>query len=146
MAWKSPLSQTLLPFLQQEYLQAALQDNGTQLTRAKSPVALTNVDSTEQEALCSHIRVKYLLFISAKMREKWGEKEGNNKDRVIKSDRTGGKVSCRLWDDDPWQPSWRVLNNLVLCFMQKIARQIAQKEGATDLYVDSSHEINSRVI
>lgn len=57
---------TLLPFLQQEYLQAALQDNGAQLPKAKSPVALTNVVSTEQETLCSHNRVKYLLFISAK--------------------------------------------------------------------------------
>lgn len=46
-----------------------LQDNGAQLPRATSPVALTNVASTEQETLCSHIRVKYLLFISAKAKE-----------------------------------------------------------------------------
>lgn len=47
---KLPLSPlTSLPSLQQEYLQAALQDNGAQLPQAKSPVALTNVVSTEQE-------------------------------------------------------------------------------------------------
>lgn len=81
-----PLPLTLLPSLQQEYLQAALQDNGAQLPRAKSPVALTNVVSTEQETLCSHIRVKYLLFISAKAKR--GDKECNNRESRI--DRDGG--------------------------------------------------------
>lgn len=79
-----PLPLTLLPSLQQEYLQAALQDNGAQLPRAKSPVALTNVVSTEQETLCSHIRVKYLLFISAKAKR--GDKECNNRESRIDHD------------------------------------------------------------
>lgn len=70
MTPNSPLPPTSLPFLQQEYLQAALQDNGAQLPAVESPVALTNVVSTEQGTLCSCIRVKYLLFISAKAREK----------------------------------------------------------------------------
>lgn len=92
MAPNSPLPPTLLPFLQQEYLQAALQDNGAQLPRAKSPVALTNVVSTEQETLCSHIRVKYLLFISAKARgrkkeQKKGEKEGSKRESQSDQDR-----------------------------------------------------------
>lgn len=38
----APLLLTSLSFLQQEYLQAALQDNDTQLPQAKSLVALTN--------------------------------------------------------------------------------------------------------
>lgn len=103
MARNSPLPPALLPFLQQEYLQAALQDNGAQLPRAKSPVALTNVVSTEQETLCSHIRVKYLLFISAKARgwKKEQKKRGKRKAakekvRVIKTDGWWG-LSCRLW-------------------------------------------------
>lgn len=62
----SPSPTDLASSLQQIYLQAALLDNGAQLPRAKSPLALTNVVSTEQETLCSHISVKYLLFISAK--------------------------------------------------------------------------------
>lgn len=78
IAQNSSLPPTSLPFRQQEYLQAALQDNGAQLPRAKSTVALTNVVFTEQETLCSHIRVKYLLFISAKARER---KEQKGKER-----------------------------------------------------------------
>ena len=74
MARNSPLPPTPLPFLQQEYLQAASQDNGAQLPRAKSTVALTNVVFTEQETLLSHIRVKYFLFISAKARERKEQK------------------------------------------------------------------------
>lgn len=85
-------------FLQQEYLQAALQDNGAQLPRAKSTVALTNVVFTEQETLCSHIRVKYLLFISGREKSK-REKEGK-RERESQSDQDrqrGGEVSRRLW-------------------------------------------------
>lgn len=75
----------------------SLQDNGAQLPRAKSAVAPTNVVFTEQETLCSHIRVKYLLFISAKARErkeqkgKGERKAGREKVRVIKTDRERGK-------------------------------------------------------
>lgn len=86
MARNSPLPPTLLPFLQQEYLQAALQDNGAQLPRAKRPVALTNVVSTEQETLCSHIRVKYLLFISAKAKERKKRKRKEGSKRESQSD------------------------------------------------------------
>ncbi len=70
-----------------------MQDNGAQLPGAKSAVALTNVVFTEQETLCSHIRVKYLLFISAKARKgaKGKRKAGGEKDRVIETDRERGK-------------------------------------------------------
>lgn len=71
--------------LQQEYLQAALQDNGAQLPGAESTVALTNVVFTEQETLCSHIRVKYLLFISAKARER-KEQKGKGRQGERKSE------------------------------------------------------------
>lgn len=82
MTPNSPLPPTPLPLLQQEYLQAALQDNGAQLPRVESPVALTNVVSTEQGTLCSCIRVKYLLFISAKARKKRkGKKGGQQKEK-----------------------------------------------------------------
>lgn len=37
-------------------------------------MALTNVVSTEQETLCSHARVKYLLFISAKAKAGMGKR------------------------------------------------------------------------
>ena len=90
IARNSPLPS--LPFFgQQEYLQAASQDHGAQLPQAKSTVALTNVVFTEQETLCSHFRVKYLLFISAKARErkeqKGKKKAGGEKVRLIKTDR-----------------------------------------------------------
>lgn len=93
MTPNSPLPPTSLPFLQQEYLQAALQDNGAQLPAAESPVALTNVASTEQGTLCSCIRVKYLLFISAKARKKRRGKRRAAKEevRVIKTGGDGGK-------------------------------------------------------
>lgn len=72
-----------------------MEDNGTQLSRAKSTVALTNVVFTEQETLCSHINVKYLLFISAKAAErkeqKGKKKAGREKVIVIKTDRRRGQ-------------------------------------------------------
>lgn len=114
----SPLPPTSLPLLQQEYLQAALQDNGAQLPWVESPVALTNVVSTEQGTLCSCIRVKYLLFISAKARKKRkGKKGGQQKEKSEWSrPKETGEVSWRLWRhwDNPWQPSAGILNNLVL--------------------------------
>lgn len=83
-------------FLQQEYLQAALQDNGAQLPRAKSTVALTNVVSSVQETLCSHIRVKYPPFISAsdgEKREK-GKRKARDPVREIKKQTERG-LGCR---------------------------------------------------
>lgn len=71
-----------------------MQDNGAQLPRAKSTVALTNVVFSEQETLCSHIRVKYLLFISAKAEREKGAKRKRKarreRKRVIKTGREKG--------------------------------------------------------
>lgn len=118
MTPNSPLPPTSLPFLQQEYLQAALQDNGALLPAVESPVALTNVVSTEQGTLCSCIRVKYLLFISAKARKRRkGKKEGSKgRSQSDQDRRRRGEVSWRLWRhwDNPWQPSAGILNNLAL--------------------------------
>lgn len=100
---------TLRPSLQQEYLQAALQDNGAQLPRAKSPVALTNVVSTEQDTLCSHIRVKYLLFISAKTKGGGREKKCNNRESGIDCKERGwgeGELELEAFQDVPWQRNW----------------------------------------
>lgn len=90
-------------FLQRGYLQAVLQDNGAQLPRAKSTVALTNVVFTERETLCSHIRVKYLLFISAKASERKEQKgKGRQKgerqsERSRQTGRKEGEISRGLW-------------------------------------------------
>ena len=83
-----------LSVLHQEYLQAVLQDNGEQLPRAKGTVALTNVVFTEKETLCSHIRVKYLLFISAKASERKEQKgKGSQKGEreKVRAIKTGGE-------------------------------------------------------
>lgn len=97
MARNSPLPSTLLPFLQQEYLQAALQDNGT-ITQSKKHCGTDKCSFTEQDTLCSHIIVKYLLFISAKARERKEQKGGRETKSQSDQDRQReGEVSRGLW-------------------------------------------------
>lgn len=65
-------------------------------------MALTNVVFTEQEALGSHIRVKYLLFISAKAKKgkskRQEEAKGREKVGVIKKERERGKLALGYGD------------------------------------------------